>query len=52
MAHRVMREDGQDVAMPPKAVTTPKKKEAAESVVALVNEGIAWVASDQFPSDQ
>ena len=52
MAHRLMKEDGQEVAMPPKAGTTPKKKEAAKSVVAPVNEGIAWVASDQFPSDQ
>ena len=52
MAHRLMREDGQEVATPPKAATTPKKKEAAKSVMALVNEGIAWVASDQFPSDQ
>ena len=51
MAHRLMKEDGQEVAMPPKASTTPKKKEAAESVVAPVNEGIAWVASDQFPSE-
>ena len=40
MAHRLMREDGQEVAMPPKAGTTPKKKEAAKSVVAPVNEGI------------
>ena len=38
--------------MLPKVGTTPKKKEAAKSVVAPVNEGIAWVASDQFPSDQ
>ena len=38
--------------MPPKAGTTPKKKEAAKSVMAPVNEGIAWVASDQFRSDQ
>ena len=52
MAHRLMKEDGQEVATPPKAGTTPKKKEAAKSVVAPVNEGIAWVASDQFPSDQ
>ena len=52
MAHRLMKEDGQEVAMPPKVGTTPKKKEAAKSVVAPVNEGIAWVASDQFPSDQ
>ena len=52
MAHRLMREDGQEVAMPPKVGTTPKKKEAAKSVVAPVNKGIAWVASDQFPSDQ
>ena len=47
-----MREDRQEVAMPYKVGITPKKKEAAESIVAPVNEGIAWVASDQFPSDQ
>ena len=52
MALRLMKEDRQEVAMPPKAGTTPKKKEAAKSVVAPVNEGIAWVASEQFPSDQ
>ena len=52
IAHRLMKEDGQEVATPPKAGTTPKKKEAAKSVVAPVNEGITWVASDQFPSDQ
>ena len=52
MAHRLMKEDRQEVAMLPKAGTTPKKKEAAKSIVALVNEGIAWVTSDQFPSDQ
>ena len=52
MAHRLMKEDGQEVAMPPKAGTTPKKKEAVKSVMAPVNEGITWVASDQFPSDQ
>ena len=52
MAHRLMKEDGQKVAMLPKAGTTPKKKETAKSIVAPVNEGIAWVASDQFPSDQ
>ena len=51
MAHRLMKEDGQEVAMPPKAGTTPKK-EAAKSIVAPVNEGIAWVTSDQFPGDQ
>ena len=34
------------MATPPKAGTTPKKKEAAKSVVAPVNEGIAWVASN------
>ena len=52
MAHRLMKEDGQEVAMPPKADTTPKKKEAATTVVAPVNEGIAWIACNQFPSDQ
>ena len=48
MAHRLMKE----VVMPPKVGTTPKKKEAAKSVGAPVNEGITWVASDQFPGDQ
>ena len=52
MAHRLMKEDGQEVATLPKAGTTPKKKEAAKSAMAPVNGGIAWVASDQFPSDQ
>ena len=52
MAHCLMKEDGQQVAMPPKADTTPKKKEAAKSIMAPVNEGIPWVSSDQFPSDQ
>ena len=52
MAHHLMKEDGQEVATPPKVGTTPKKKEAAKSVMASVNEGITWVASDQFPSDQ
>ena len=52
MAHRLMKEDGQEVVTLPKARTTPKKKEAVKSVVGLVNEGITWVASDQFPSDQ
>ena len=52
MVYRLMREDGQDVAAPSKANTTPKKKEAAKNVVALVNNGITWVPSDQFPNDQ
>ena len=52
MAHRLMKEDGQEVAMLPKAGTTPTKKEAVKSVMAPVNEGITWVASDQFLSDQ
>ena len=52
MAHRLMKEDGQEVAMPPKVGTTPKKKEAAKSIRAPVNKGIAWVASNQFPGDQ
>ena len=51
MAHRLMKEDGQEVAMPPKAGTTPKK-EAAKSVGVPMNKGIAWVTSDQFPGDQ
>ena len=52
MAHRLMKEDRQEVVTPPKAGTTPKKKEAARGVGALVNESITWVASDQFPGDQ
>ena len=52
MAHRLMKEDEQEVATPPKVGTTPKKKEAAKSIGAPVNEGITWVASDQFPGDQ
>ena len=52
MAHHLMKEDRQEVAMPPKADTTPKKKEAAKSIGAPVNEGITWVASDQFRGDQ
>ena len=52
MAHHLMEEDGQEVAAPPKAGTTPKKKEATKSVMAPVNGGITWVTSDQFPSDQ
>ena len=52
MAHHLMKEDGQEVVMPPKAGTTPKKKEAAKSIRAPVNVGITWVASDQFPGDQ
>ena len=46
MAHHLMKEDRQEVATPSKVGTTPKKKEAAKSVVAPVNEGITWVASD------
>ena len=52
MAHRLMKEDGQEVAMPPKVGTTPMKKEAAKSTVALVNVGITWVTSDKFLGDQ
>ena len=52
MAHHLMKEDEQEVVVLPTAGTTPKKKEAAKSVMAPVNEGIAWVASNQFPSDQ
>ena len=51
MAHRLMKEDRQEMATPPKASTTPKKKEAVKSVMASVNEGVTWVASNQFPSD-
>ena len=52
MAHRLMKEDGQKVATPPKAGTTPKKKEAAKDLGPPVNVGISWVTSNQFPSDQ
>ena len=52
MAHRLMKEDGQEVATPPKVGTTPKKKEAAKSIRVPVNEGNAWVTSDQFLGDQ
>ena len=52
MAYHLMKEDGQEVVTPPKASTTPKKKEAAKSIVASVNKGITWVTSDQFPNDQ
>ena len=41
MAHRLMKEDGQEVAMPPKAGTTPKKKEAAKDLGPLANIGIS-----------
>ena len=50
--HHLMEEDRQEVATLPKAGTTPKKKEATKSAVAPVNEGISWVTSVQFPSDQ
>ena len=52
IAHHLMKEDGQEVAMPPNASTTPKKKEAVKSVVASVNKGIAWIPTNQFPNDQ
>ena len=52
MAHRLMKEDGQEVAALPKVGTTPKKKEAAKGIVAPVNVGITWVESDLFPGDQ
>ena len=38
--------------MPPKAGTTPKKKEAAKDLGLPVNVGISWVTSNQFPGDQ
>ena len=52
MAHRLMKEDGQEVAMPPKVGTTPKKKEAVKDLGPPANVGISWVASNQFPGDQ
>ena len=48
----IMKEDRQEVAMPPKAGTTPKKKEAAKDLGPPANVGISWVASNQFPGDQ
>ena len=52
MAHCLMKEDGQEMAMPPKAGITPKKKEAAKDLGLPVNVDISWVASNPFPSDQ
>ena len=52
MSHRLMKEDGQEVAMPPKASTTPKKKEATQGVAYLANDGITWAPSLDFPGDQ
>ena len=52
MAHHLMKEDGQEVVMPPKAGTTPKKKEAAKDLGPPANVGISWVTSKQFPVDQ
>ena len=52
IAHCLMKEDGQEVVIAPKAGTTPKKKEGVKSVTASVNKDITWVTSDQFPSDQ
>ena len=52
MAHRLMKEDGQEVAMPPKAGNTPKKKEAVKDLGPPANVGISWVATNQFPGDQ
>ena len=49
MPHEGRQTGGGDA---PKTGTTPKKKEAAKSVMALVNQDITWVAFDQFPSDQ
>ena len=52
MAHRLMKEDGQEVATSPKADATPKKKEAAKDLRAPVNVGITWVTSDLFLGGQ
>ena len=52
MTHRLMKEDGQEVATPPKVGTTPKKKEAVKDLRLQANVGISWVASNQFPGDQ
>ena len=47
-----MKEDGQEVATPPKMSTTPKKKEAAQGIAISPNEGITWVTALEFPSGQ
>ena len=52
MAHRLMKEDGQEVVTPPKVGTTPKKKDAAKDLGLPANVGISWVTSNQFPCDQ
>ena len=52
MAHCLMKEDGQEVAMPCKAGTTPKKKEAVKNLGPPANVGISWVTTNQFPDDQ
>ena len=52
MAYRLMKEDGQEVVTPPKAGTTPKKKEAVKDLGPPANVGISWVTSNQFPGDQ
>ena len=49
MAHCLMKEDGQEVATPPKASTTPKKKEATQGIAIPPNEGITWVPASEFP---
>ena len=52
MAHRLMKEDGEEGATPPKAGTTPKKKEAVKDLGPPANVGISWVVSNQFLGDQ
>ena len=51
MSHHLMKEDGQEVATPPKASTTPKKKEATQGVMYPVNDGITWAPFSDFPGD-
>ena len=49
MAHRLMKEDGQEVAMPPKAGTTPKKKECLAGIVQAIIETFPKNCALMFP---
>ena len=56
MAHRMMEEDGQQEQMAPKVGATPKKKEAAQTMVppALLsaNDSIIFIPTSEFPGTQ
>ena len=49
MAHRLMKEDSQEVATPPKAGTTPKKKEAAKDNPVHLSDATDTSASGSCP---